>query len=97
MNLLKEIENTVQLPDLNPSIKSRVFEDNEGVLKVAKAPSITPQTKHFALELHHFRTYVESSDIIIEPINTKMQLADILIKPVGESQFLYLRKQMIGE
>ena len=97
MNLLKEIATIVQLPDLKPSIKSRVFKDNEGALKVAKAPSITPRTKHFALELHHFRTYVESGDILIEPIDTKMQLADILTKPVGESQFLYLRKQMIGE
>ena len=74
-----------------------MFEDNEGALKVNKAPCITSQTKHFALELHHFRTCAESGNIKIEPINTKMQLADILIKLVGESQFLYLRKQTIGE
>ena len=97
MNIIKEISPIVNLPQLQPKIKSKVFEDNEGALKIAKAPSLTPRSKHFSLELHHFRSYVESGDVTVEPIDTREQRADILTKPISESLFLYLCKLLIRE
>ena len=97
MNLVKEIAKIVELPKITPALKCTAFEDNESAIKVAKAPTLTPRTKHIALEMHHFRAYVATGLIDIESIDTLQQIADILTKPLGEQQFLYLRKLMMGE
>ena len=33
-----------------PSVKCKVFKDNNGVIELAKAPKICPRTKHIALK-----------------------------------------------
>ena len=69
MNLVDEIPRIVDMPEIKPAMKSTVFKDCEGAIKVAKAPSLTPRTKHIVLEIYHFRSYVPSGQIEIESIN----------------------------
>ena len=96
MNLEKEISTMLNLKSPGPMIKCKLFEDNESCIKIAKAPILTPRTKHIALEYHHFRSHVEDVSISIEPIRTGEQNADVLTKPVGDPQFTYLRKKCNG-
>ena len=72
------------------------WEDNRSCIKVAENPKFTPRTKHIALKYHHFRQFVLNKMIVIKPIDTTEQLADILTKPLNEQQFAYLRHKLYG-
>ena len=50
-----------------PSIlRSTVFEDNNGALQLAKAPNISPRTKHIVVKYHFFRDKIgEEKGIVI--------------------------------
>ena len=96
MNLMKEISAFLPVQSSAPEIKCTTWEDNHSCIKVAESPKFTPRTKHIALKYHHFRQFVSNKTIIIKPIDTKEQLADILTKPINEKQFAYLRKKIIG-
>jgi hypothetical protein len=74
----------------------RVFEDNSGALEIAKIHKYRPRTKHLNVKLHHFRDYVTRAEISINPINTKDQLADYLMKPVNTETLQKLRKEVMG-
>ena len=65
----------------------KAFEDNSGALELARAPKMRPRTKHINLVYHHFREYVHRKEIIIHPIRTDDQLADIFTKPLGQNIF----------
>ena len=54
MNLLNEFKGIFFIPSIHPKIQCKVFEDNASCIKVAKAPTMTPRTKHIALKYHHF-------------------------------------------
>ena len=77
-------------------IHCRVFEDNSGALEIAKVHKYRPRTKHLNTRLHHFRSYVESGQVSIHPIDTKDQLADILTKPVNITTLEELRPKVMG-
>ena len=96
MNLLKEFEKVIPIEKIKPEVKCKVFEDNTSCITVAKAPSMTPRTKHIALKYHHFRSFVKSGKIVIHSIGTTEQTADILTKPLSGELFVYLRKKMMG-
>ena len=96
MHLIAEISTHIQGESQRPVIKCRLFEDNESCIKIAKAPILTPRTKHIALEYHHFRWYVDNGLVLLESIRTGEQTADILTKPVPDPQFNYLRKKLNG-
>ena len=96
INLLKEFEKVLPIEKIQPEVKCKVFEDNTSCISVAKAPSMTPRTKHIALKYHHFRSFVKSGAIDIRSIGTTEQTADILTKPLSGELFIYLRKKMMG-
>ena len=79
-----------------PSVKCKVFEDNNGAIELAKAPKIRLRTKHIALKCNHFREDVRKGLIEINPIHTLEQEADIFTKALPFPIFNYLRKKMMG-
>jgi hypothetical protein len=66
-----------------------VFEDNSGVLEMAKIHKYRPQTKHLNAKLHHFWNYVEWQEVSINPISTADQPADFLTKALNEDILLW--------
>ena len=61
------------------SIKSTVFEDNSGTLKMAQAKRITPRTKHINVIYHWFWAHTgEGTNIEMKKIDTKDQIGDNL-------------------
>ena len=96
LNLLQEISNVLDLPSTKPVFNCKVWEDNQSCIKVATSPKFTPCTKHIAIKYHHFRSFVQNGTVTIHSIDTKEQLADILTKPLVESSFCYLRRNLIG-
>ena len=96
MNLLKEFEQVIPVSEIKPEVRCKVFEDNTSCVLVAKAPTMTPRTKHIALKYHHFRSFVKTGEIVINYIKTTEQTADIITKPLCVEMCIYLHKKMMG-
>jgi hypothetical protein len=82
--------------ELNICAHSKVFEDNNGALTLAKAPSMTPRSKNIAVKYHFFREYIVNGSIQIHRIDTKFQKADIFTKGLLKDAFENIRKLLMG-
>ena len=96
LGLLEEIGSVFGLLTRKPVFKCTVWEDNDSCIVVANSPNFTPRTKHIAIKYHHLRSLVSSGKIVVKPIGTIEQLADILTKPLKEKAFCYLRQKLMG-
>ena len=77
-------------------IYSKVFEDNQGALQLARAPRMTPRTKHYGIKYHFFRDYVKRGEVQLHKIASKEQRADIFTKGLVQATFQYIRKSLLG-
>ena len=96
MGLMQEISGLFGIIPRKPVFKCTVWEDNDSCITVAQAPKFTPRTKHIAIKYHHFRSHVSKGSIVIKPIDTSEQIADMLTKPLNGKSFCYLRKNLMG-
>ena len=55
-----------------------VFEDNYGAIEMVVVHKWRPRTKHLAMKLHHFRSYVNSGEISVHKIDTSLQPSEVL-------------------
>lgn len=79
------------------SFKTTIWEDNIGALTLANLDpgQQTPRSKHYDCRVHWFRSHL-SRDMIVDRVDTKMQLADLFTKPLPREPFQRLRKMLIG-
>ena len=61
--------------------------DNQEEVAFPVAPQIRPCIKLIAIKYHHFRIFVANVDVEIKYVDTKEQIADILIKPLDPELF----------
>lgn len=61
-------------------IFSKVFEDNTGALQLARAPRMTPRTKHYGIKYHFFHEHVSIGHIKLFKVESRNQRADIFTK-----------------
>ena len=95
--LLQSICDSV-LPDKSQSARmhSSVFEDNNGALQLARAPRITPRTKHYAIKYHFFRENIKAGEIKLYKVETSKHKADIFTKGLVLQLFETIRKLLMG-
>lgn len=96
MELLKELTKHMSVENIPPTIRCKLFEDNNGALDLANLRFMRPRTRHIATKYHFFRSYVQSGEFKILHINTQEQIADIFTKPLPEPAFKYLRMKLLG-
>jgi hypothetical protein len=97
MRLINELKgHKFKVPQADPRVHCKVFEDNSGAIEIARFPKVRPRTKHLNVRLHHFRDYVERGEITIHAISTNDQLADILTKPVNQGILERHRSVVMG-
>ena len=97
MELLKEMKGKVfDVLDHKIKVHCIVFEDNSGAIEMAVVHKWRPRTKHLATKLHHFRSYVNSGKISIHKIDTSLQPADVLTKPLNYKLLKRHRKTIMG-
>jgi len=97
MEILKEMKQRgFPVSTTNSKVHCKVFEDNSGALEMAKIHKYRPRTKHICVKLHHFRDYVVRKEISIHPIDTKLQPADFLTKPLSIDLLEIHRKTVMG-
>jgi hypothetical protein len=97
--LVQEVATSTALnlkDDLSAATHSTVFEDNNGALRLATHPKITPKSKHFAISWHWFKSAVVKGSVEIVRVDTKEQIADIFTKQPDGPTFLHLRMLLCG-
>jgi hypothetical protein len=97
MQLITELqEHGFEIIAGKPKVHCRVFEDNSGALIMATEHKARPRTKHLNVKYHHFRDQVLKGEISVHAIDTNLQCADLLTKPLNEVQTKLHRKFIQG-
>ena len=96
MHFLKEIGALIDVASCDKIMKCTVFEDNNGAIELAKAPQMTPRTKHTAIKCYHFQSCVQKGDAMIEKINTAEEEADFFNKAISAGDILLLDEESDG-
>ena len=68
--------------------------DNTSAINFSKNLVQHCRTKHIEIKHHFLRDHAQKSDITLEFVSTKDQLADIFTKPLSEEQFVDIRRQL---
>ena len=68
--------------------------DNTSALSLFKNPIEHSCTKHIEVRHHFLRDHMMNGDIVLEFVNTKHQLADIFIKPLGKDHFCEIKRNL---
>jgi hypothetical protein len=77
---------------------SPIFEDNNSALVLAKSPTLTPCSKHFATKYHFFKSHLKENGGVLDlqKIDSKDQAADIFTKLLDQTLFTAVRKMVMG-
>lgn len=81
-------------------IHSKVFEDNQAAIAVALKPDLTARTRHLHTKYHHFKEHIGLDEsghgITLHYCPTDKQIADLLTKGLGDTDFIPLRNRLMG-
>jgi hypothetical protein len=75
---------------------TKIFEDNQGCIALARNPVLHKRTKHIEIRYHFIRERIESKQVQLEYVPTQKQLADIMTKALPKPQFETLRSMVMG-
>ena len=68
--------------------------DNTSAINLTKNPIQHSRTKHIEIKHHFIRDHAQKGDIVLEFVNTDLQLADIFTKPLNEDRFCFIRQEI---
>ena len=85
------------LEETGISVKAPIVikEDNQACIAFTKNPGDHMRTKHIDVRACFVRQWVEHGELVLEPIPTKEQLADIFTKALDVTQFRFLRDYLV--
>ena len=61
----EELKISYEVEDSTPQIHCSLFEDNSGVIELARTKKYRPRTKYIAIKYHHFRRYIQDGLVSI--------------------------------
>ena len=84
---------------IEPCTKREVIlghEDNEGAIRLANNPLSSGRSRHIDVRHHFLRDLVREKVIKIEHVETKLQHADVLTKPLEVKTFRFHRDFLLN-
>lgn len=72
-------------------IYTKIFEDNQSVLKMIIDEKLSSRTKHIDTKFHFVKNYIDKKFVICEYCSTENMLADLLTKRLSKDKFIKLR------
>ena len=92
-NTLNKLLPSVQLK--HQSHPTLIYEDNSAAVTfAAKGPGDRPL--HWDVKLEYVHELQNRKHILVVPLDTNLQIADILTKPLADDQHLALSKFLLG-
>ena len=74
--------------------KSPIYCDNTSAINLSKNTTHHARTKHIDIRYHFLRDNICKEVVSFDYINSENQIADILTKPLNESIFTKLRREL---
>ena len=74
--------------------KSPIYCDNMSVINLSKNTTQHARTKHIDIRHHFLKDNTSKEVVTLDYINSENQIADILTKPLNESIFTKLRREL---
>jgi hypothetical protein len=72
----------------------KIYEDNSGVISIAKYGNFTKNSKHIEIHYHYVHDYIKENIITVLKINTDENIADIFTKALCKDKFERFRLWM---
>jgi hypothetical protein len=72
-----------------------LHEDNEACVQLAKNPVYRERSKHIEVRYHYIRDQVEHDRVVMVPIKTDINIADVFTKALGKVKFTLFRDEMM--
>lgn len=72
-----------------------MMEDNQATIDLSVSGRHHKRTKHIRVRYHFIRQLVEEGEVALVKVHTSEQIADLLTKPLGKTQFINLRGKMM--
>ena len=79
---------------INASEPIKVYEDNSGVISIAKYGNFTKNSKHVEIHYHFVHEHVKEGLIDVVKINSNDNIADVFTKSLSKEKFKKFRKMM---
>jgi len=74
-----------------------IFEDNAGCIALSRNPVQHKRSKHISIRWHWIRERVQSGELKLAKIDTKLNTADIFTKSTDNQTFTFLRDKLMAE
>lgn len=102
MSLASAIQECIYLEQLLRGMDSyqyaqtKVYEDNQGAIALAKNPVHRQRCKHIDIKYHVIRENVNNGRFILEYCPTDEMIADVLTKPATKLKLKRFSRDMFG-
>lgn len=76
--------------------QTKVYEDNQGAIALARNPVNRQRCKHIDIKYHFIRENVNNGKFLLEYCPTEQMIADVLTKPVTKLKLKSFSRNMFG-
>ena len=76
--------------------KTKIYEDNQGTIAIARNPVHRQRCKHIDIKYHFIREVVNSGKVILEYLPTDEMTADLMTKPATRIKLQSFSQRLFG-
>ena len=102
MSLASAVQECIYLEQLLRGIdtyqyaKTKVYDDNQGAIALAKNPVNRQRSKHIDIKYHFIMKKVNNEKFILEYCPTEQMIADVMTKPATKLKLKRFAQNMFG-
>jgi hypothetical protein len=90
---IRDLLSELGFPQLEPTV---LFEDNQSTIQLLNNPGNGGKTRYISLKYNIVREMIHNNEIQMVYLPSEEMTSDMLTKALGPTQFVYLRKKLLG-